>query len=208
MKALSKVPIATTQQIGRLFPNENPYKTASLYLNKLASDGLVTFDWHKRAKVWELTRAGRKSVNATRMKYNHIDHSLAVGDIYFTLQPSHFMFEPIERYEHGGKKAAWAPDAVFVHGRKVYAAEVQLTPLSKKQWARKWSFYGQYFTGDHYKKASYQGWGRSGTIIPRFVAITTQKNAATGFEVKVNADGEVIERKLIVVPVDKITEKL
>lgn len=110
------------------------------------------------------------------MRYNYVDHTLAVGDLFFKLQPTHWMFEPKEKFKAAGKEQVWAPDAIYVHDRKVYAIEVQLTPLSAKQWARKWSYYNAYFkeANGYFKAAAYQSWGRSGTIVPRFIALTKQ----------------------------------
>lgn len=125
--------------------------------------------------------------NGTRMKYEHTEHTLAIGDIYFTLQPTHFMFEPVEHFEYHGKNYVFAPDCVFVHGKKVYVAEVQCTPLSEKQWKAKYSIYNSFFI-EAFKKAKFQAWSDK-VILPQFVAVSSQGNVTgldvTGRELKV-----------------------
>lgn len=124
------------------------------------------------------------------MNCEHIDHTLAVGDIYFELKPYQWMYEPVERFTFNGKDYTWNPDVVFAYvnpegKKKLYCAEVQRTPLSVKQWAAKWKIYN-YFFEEAYERAKFQEW-RSGKdpIAPNFICITTQKGAREGFDVNI-----------------------
>lgn len=182
LKALLDVPIATTKQLSTLFPNSQPLSKASYKLKELLDEKLVEWEWHRRMKVWRLTRRGLSMLQSSRMKYEHVDHTLAVGDVYFTLKPTHWMFEPIETFECGGKTHIWAPDCIFVHERKLYACEVQLSNLAAGSWAKKWDVFNKYFQSA-YMSADFQKWTEGKILLPRFVAITTNKKAAEGFRV-------------------------
>jgi hypothetical protein len=128
--------------------------------------------------------------NGTRMNSNHTDHALAVGNIYFTLQPSHWLYEPIEKFEHNGKALTWSPDCIFAHNKKIYCCEVQLTDLSKAQYAKKWEIYNAYFQ-EAFKNGAFQDWSDK-TLFPRFICISRQKKATEGFSIP--------NRELIVIP--------
>jgi hypothetical protein len=123
-------------------------------------------------------------MEAVRMKYEHVDHTLAIGDVYFTLQPSHFMFEPVERFSYPGsrKEPVFNPDCIFVHQRKVYVCEVQRKDRSKKEWMAKWDTFNKFFE-EAFTQAEYQKWSNKGNILPQFVVITTNKYAAEGFNI-------------------------
>jgi hypothetical protein len=174
LKALSQVPIATTKQLAMLNDSLDPQKKASRILGELARERLVKGEYHRKEKVWSLTKQGRQLTNTTPMKLNNIDHSLAVINLYFTLRPSRWMFEPIERYTHLGRELAWAPDAIFVHQKKVYVCEMQLTPISSGQWEkRKWRHYNTFFNSGYFKQAAFQKWSEK-VILPQFLVITSQ----------------------------------
>lgn len=116
------------------------------------------------------------------MKTENIEHSLAIGDIYFSIQPTHWLFEPIIEFDYFGKKLYWDPDCIFKKG-KYYVCEVQLSALSEKKWSKKWDIYNKYFD-KAFKTAPYQEWVESRKIIrPRFIAITRNKKAAEGFNI-------------------------
>jgi predicted transcriptional regulator len=183
LKALLQVPIATTKQISSLFAsNSQPLSKASYRLKELTDEKLVEWDWYKRQKIWRLTKKGLSMLNGTRMKYEHVDHTLAVGEVYFSLQPTHWMFEPIERFEYEGKGYTWAPDCIFVHNKKLYACEVQLTSLAAANWSKKWEIYNKYFA-EAFKTGAFQEWANGKVVMPRFIAITTNKKAAEGFNI-------------------------
>ncbi|UVI31233.1 hypothetical protein [Paenibacillus spongiae] len=114
-----------------------------------------------------------------------IDHALAVINLYFALRPKYWMYEPIERFTHLGRELVWAPDCIFVHERKVYVCELQLTPMTGSKWARsKWAYYNTYFNAGHFKQAAFQGWS-SKTILPQFLVITGQQpeTVRNGFDI-------------------------
>lgn len=116
------------------------------------------------------------------MRYSSLEHALSIGEVYFTLKPIKWLYEPIERFKHGDKEMCWSPDCIFAHDKKVYAMEVQLTPLSKKSWEKKFNAWNVYFR-EEFKKAQYQSWSTSGkTILPQFVCISKQGNV-TGLSV-------------------------
>lgn len=137
---------------------------------------------------------------STMMKYEHTDHTLAVAEIYFTLNPQHFMFEPKEKFEYGGKRLTWNPDCIFVHEKKVYVCEVQRKSLGTREWRSKWEAFNLYFESA-FKEAAYQDWSDKGkAILPRFIAITDNKFAAEGFDIK--------QRELIVMEsIEQLIEK-
>jgi hypothetical protein len=110
------------------------------------------------------------------MKYDRTDHALAVGDIYFTLQPDKWMYEPTEDFSCG----VWAPDCIFVHNKKVWVVEVQRSPC---KWAKKWKVFNDYFK-DEFKGATFQKWGSKGTILPQFAVLTHLPNAQDGFNIE------------------------
>lgn len=126
----------------------------------------------------------------TRISYEHVDHALAVGDIYFNLMPQRWSYEPKEKFEYGGKKLVWAPDCIFAHGGTLYCAEVQRKALSREEWRKKWSIFNMYFDSA-YNEAEYQEWSSKPGKVPQFIAITTQKHAAEGFAIS--------KRELIVI---------
>lgn len=118
----------------------------------------------------------------TRISYEHVDHALAVGEIYFTLQPNLWSYEPKEKFEYGDKKMVWAPDCIFARKGTLYCVEVQRKPLSKDEWRKKWSVFNMYFDSA-YTDAEYQTWSSKPGKVPQFIAITTQKHAAEGFSI-------------------------
>jgi hypothetical protein len=128
------------------------------------------------------------------MRYSHIEHALAIAEVYCDLQPSHFLFEPVERFEYANKTYTWAPDFVYVSNRKLYAGEVQLTPLSEKKWAKKWMIYNLYFSGTHYRMSAYQKWSSKGNLIPNIIVFTNQRTdtVKSGFDIP--------KRELIIMP--------
>lgn len=120
------------------------------------------------------------------MKYEHTDHTIAIGEIYFTLQPKLFMFEPVEKFNYPSvsKPLVFNPDCIFVHEKKVYVCEVQLKDRSKREWAAKWTIFNKFFEEERtYSQAEYQEWSTKGNILPRFIALTTNKFAAEGFNI-------------------------
>lgn len=120
------------------------------------------------------------------MRFEHIDHTLAIGDVYFTLQPLRWMFEHQEKFEHEKrpKPYVWEPDFIGQFGKKIYCGEVQLKSLSKKEWEDKWSIYNMFFESA-YAGAVFQEWSNKETAIkPQFMVITSQKFAAEGFNIK------------------------
>lgn len=134
--------------------------------------------------------------NGSRMNCSHVDHALAVGEIYFTLKPFQWLYEPVEKFEHIGKGYVWNPDVLFAYvtpegKKKLYCAEVQRTPLSAKQWSEKWMVYNLFFQ-EAYKSAAFQEW-RSGNdpIAPSFVCVTSQKKTSEGFDIPLTPKREL-----------------
>lgn len=119
------------------------------------------------------------------MRSKNLTHTLAVGQLYFDLGcPERFLFEPAHKFTHLGKSLVWEPDCIYVHDKKVWCCEVQLTPISAKRWASKWSVYSTYFNYGYFHGAKYQEWSAK-PILPRFV-VYTQQNVdivKTGFNV-------------------------
>lgn len=115
-----------------------------------------------------------------------VDHALAVINLYFTLgRPKYWLYEPQEKFTHLGKEMVWAPDCIFVHGKKVYVCEMQLTPIRKARWKKKWSVYNQYFSRDNFLSAAFQKWSPR-PLFPQFLVITSQhpETVKAGFEIK------------------------
>lgn len=124
-------------------------------------------------------------MGATPTRLNNPDHSISVINLYFSLKPEYWMYEPLEKYTHLGRELVWNPDAIFVHGKKVYVCELQLTPISAGQWSkRKWRHYNTYFNQGYFKHAAFQQWSNK-TILPQFLVITSQQpeTVKQGFDV-------------------------
>lgn len=174
---LSRVPVASTKQLSQRYSNNSsPLKKVSQHLVELEKEKLVQWDYWKREKVWKLTRKARQLMNTSQMRYKSLEHALSIAQVYFTLQPTNWLYEPTERFKYGDKEMCWSPDCVLSHNKKVYAIEVQLTPLSKKSWEKKFNAWNIYFR-EEFKKAQYQSWSTSGkTIMPNFVVISKQGN--------------------------------
>lgn len=125
-------------------------------------------------------------MNGSRQKCEHIDHALAVADIYFTLKPFQWLYEPVQRFTVNGIPYVWNPDCICAYltkeGKKKLAVfEVQRTPLSERQWKSKLSIYNLYFQ-EAYKTAAFQQWhSRSEPIIPHVVVLSNQGNV-TGLD--------------------------
>lgn len=186
LKALSQVPIATTKQLATLNDSLDQTKKASRVLRELETEKLVQGEYHRKEKVWSLSRKGRQLMKCTPTKLNNLDHSLAVIGLYFSLQPARWMFEPVERFTHLGRELVWNPDVIFVHQRKAYVCEVQLTPISSSQWEkRKWRHYNTFFNAGHFKQAAFQAWSNN-VILPQFLVITSQQpeTVKNGFAIK------------------------
>lgn len=116
-------------------------------------------------------------------------HMLAVGNLYFTTRPKVWMYEPAEKFG----KLYWKPDCVLSFQKRLYVAEVQLSPLSSKEWAQKWNIFNLYFNEGHFKEAKFQQFAKTPPILPEFIAITTQnpETVKSGFG--------VIHRELLIV---------
>lgn len=122
-------------------------------------------------------------MNISRMRYKSIEHALAIGEVYFTLKPKQWLYEPVERFKIDKKEYVWSPDFIMGYGSKLYAGEVQLTALSEKRWANKWLTWNLYFK-EAFKTAKFQQWSSSGKVMmPNFVVITPNKKAAHGFNI-------------------------
>lgn len=204
LMALSKVPVATTAQLAMLNDCLSPSKRASEFLRSLEKDRLVMSRYYgekKPEKIWRLTERGRRQTGTKATRLTNIDHSLAVGALYFDQVPEYFLFEPVENFTHRGKEMFWAPDAITVlrvgNKNKAYVIEVQLTHLTPRKWSKKWGIYNMYFNRGNYASAVFQSWSKSGRVIlPQFVAITNQKieDVKAGFEI----DGRelIVTRKM------------
>ncbi|MFK7695677.1 hypothetical protein [Paenibacillus sp. HJGM_3] len=116
----------------------------------------------------------------------NLSHALAVINLYFSLKPVRWMYEPREPFEHLGQKYEWRPDCMFDYKGILYACEVQRSyPPGKNPWPRKWEIYNLYFMYGYYKNAAYQKWAKS-IIAPQFLVITKQnpETVRAGFEVE------------------------
>ncbi|WP_438447401.1 hypothetical protein [Gorillibacterium sp. sgz5001074] len=93
-----------------------------------------------------------------------------------------FQVEPREPFERLGKAMLYAPDALFVYDRTIYLMEVQLSRLSRKQWAQKWRVANLYFNEGHYRAAGWQRWRKQGGefIKPHFVVVCPQDVGLVG----------------------------
>lgn len=126
-------------------------------------------------------------MNGSTKTYKSLHHALSIGDIYFALEPDHWLYEPKENFtDEFDKKFVWAPDFVCAYRGKLICGEVQLEPLSKTRWAAKWKAWNLFFGEEKYvRTAQYQAWHKkSKPIIPStYVAITSQKeeNVKMGF---------------------------
>lgn len=185
LRALSQVPVATTRQLAKLNNSLQPLKKASAILRSLEQERLVESWYHDRGKVWRLTRKGRTACGVSPVRSTSLAHALAVGNLYFTLRPNRWMYEPREPFEHLGQQYEWRPDCIFVHQRKLYACEVQRSlPPGRKPWERKWRIYNMYFNHGYYRTASFQEWSKS-TIAPEILVISKQspETVISGFGV-------------------------
>jgi DNA-binding HxlR family transcriptional regulator len=187
LRALSRVPIATTKQLSSLNNSLDPKKKASSVLRELEADKLVQGKYHRQEKIWYLTRKGRQLQQVTQMRLpTKEDHALAVINLYFAIKPKYWIYEPVERYTHLGRELAWNPDCIFVFQKKVYVCEIQLTPLTRNKWKKsKWDYYKTYFDHGHFKNAAFQKWSDK-TILPQFLVITSQQPETVkhGFEIE------------------------
>jgi hypothetical protein len=113
------------------------------------------------------------------------DHHLAIAGIYFGMLPDHFLFEPQEDFKHVGADYVWNPDCIFVHQKKVYVAEIQLTPISSARWKKKWNIFNLYFDNKYFHNAQFQKWANGKIILPQFLCFTNQNPEIVkqGFEV-------------------------
>lgn len=118
------------------------------------------------------------------MRWSSLEHALAIADIYFEVNPKHWIYECKEEFKHDDKRYVWTPDIVTAFNGKLYAIEVQLSNMSAKSWVRKWKAWNLYFK-DAFKTAQYQQWSPSGKImLPNFVVVTKNKKAAEGFNIQ------------------------
>lgn len=179
---LSRVPIASTRQLSQRYSsNSSPLKKVSQDLVELEKEKMVQWDYYKREKVWKLTRKARQLLNISAQRYKSVEHALSIGQVYFTLKPNKWLYEPVEHFKHGDKKFAWSPDCIFVHNKRIHVAEVQLNPLSKKSWEKKYSIWNLYFQ-ETFKTAQFQAWSSSGLKMPEFLCISNQSNV-TGLSI-------------------------
>lgn len=117
-------------------------------------------------------------------------HWLTIGEVYTALREAggklYFECELREKFKHAGKEYTFAPDIFFIHGGRATLLDVQLTRMTKKEWAQKWKRWNDYFNGGHFKSAPWQRFKKDGGLIPHMVVLTPQpkETVASGFEVK------------------------
>lgn len=111
--------------------------------------------------------------------YRSLHHALAIGDVYFSMEPDQWLYEPKEKFtDELGKPYVWAPDFVCAYRGKLIAGEVQMEPLTKTRWAAKWKAWNLFFGKEEYvEKAQFQAWRKgSKPVVPStYVTITNQK---------------------------------
>jgi hypothetical protein len=125
-------------------------------------------------------------MNGSTRTYKSLHHALAVGDVYFALEPERWIYEPKEKFTDGIQEYVWAPDFVCAYHGKLICGEVQLEPLTKKRWEAKWKAWNLFFEKEEYVGAAqFQAWRKkSKTIMPStYVVITGQREESvqTGF---------------------------
>lgn len=114
-----------------------------------------------------------------------VQNYLGFADVYFTMgQPKIFQVELREALHN----THFDPDIFTIHNRKVYLIEVQVKPLSQKEWGEKWKKWNVYFNENHYLTASWQKYAKSDEVkkrIPEVVVITKQvkEQVASGWNV-------------------------
>lgn len=196
LKLLSTVPAATTQQVAQLFRgNGSPIKRASEQLRLLEQEKLTEGSrLPNMAKVWRLTRKGRELTGMTStipLSSPKVRHALALASLYLSLSQRDlkaFDYEPMQTYLRGLESFKYAPDAFTIVDRKAYVVEVQLKPLSRKEWSRKWTKGANvYFNRErqHFEGASWNRYAGK-AIVPHFLVVTTQPLdiVSTGFNVQ------------------------
>lgn len=119
------------------------------------------------------------------MRYSSLEHALSIAHVYFTLKPTKWLYEPKNEFKIDDKKYVWSPDIVMAHNGKLWVGEVQLTPLSAKNWSKKWNAWNLFFKDEKlYSQADFQKWVKNAPIKPHFFCITKQEKAAEGFNIK------------------------
>ncbi|WP_426450689.1 replication-relaxation family protein [Paenibacillus sp. S-38] len=185
LSTLSTIPLMTTEQVGRLmFPEAgSPLKRASQLLRGLEEDKIVEGRrLGDMRKIWRLTRRGRAEAQtdktAVPLNSPKIAHWLTIGDAYLQLQQTgmlrHLECELRIPYHYAGREYLFAPDCFLIWNRRAYLLEVQLSRLSREQWAKKWRRWNDYFGGNHYLQAPWQRFKQGGGVIPQPIILTEQ----------------------------------
>lgn len=105
---------------------------------------------------------------------------MAIGDIYFTLRSEDLARFQVERrfeYVKGNEKVKYAPDILMLYKKKLYIVEVQIKPLSIKEWSGKWQSANSFILHG-FKASPLEKLG-----IPHYIVVTDQKeeNVKEGF---------------------------
>lgn len=183
---LAVLPIVSTNQIARLFPElKYPNKQASKCLKELERDKMV--EGRDRSigetKIWRLTRKARKKLElkgrAIPLTIRNVEHFLSIGDVYFDLYESgnlaYFQAELREEFvNHLGKKRKYSPDAFFIYDNEPFLLEVQRSYLSRKNWAEKWKIANDFIYEGRLQQSSISDFLRNEKQLP--IVVVTEQN--------------------------------
>jgi hypothetical protein len=105
-------------------------------------------------------------------------HWLTIGDVYLNLKETgslkHFECELRIPYRYAGKEFLFSPDVFYIHDKRAHLMEVQLKALSRKEWAKKWQRWNEYFGSGAYLDAPWQRFKQGGGILPHVVVVSKQ----------------------------------
>jgi hypothetical protein len=176
--------IFSTEHITRWFKDyARPDKKAMEYIQPLIDEKLLESKERvlKKPKGFEphlfrLTKKGREHMEVDYppipFSNSRVPHWLLIGDVYLDMceleQP--FKFLPEQRL-NGGR---FNPDIFAIWLGRAMWIEVQgpKSPLTSKQWAKKWSRYNEYINQKLYRNESWQPDTKK--VKPRVVVISRQ----------------------------------
>jgi hypothetical protein len=124
--------------------------------------------------IFRLTKIGREQRGVTYhpvplSNNRKIYHWLMFGHLYMDMweieKPKLFLLE--QRLNDG----KFSPDIFAIWKGRALWIEVQKSPLTSKQWAKKWDRYNDYIRSGLYRS---EPWNREGNVKPRIVAISKQ----------------------------------
>jgi hypothetical protein len=172
--------IFSTEHISRWFQDySRPNQKALEYIKPLVDQKLletkeqVTGGRGFENHLFRLTKKGREKLGVDYhpipFTNSRVPHWLLLGHVYLDMSEVEdpYLFLPEQRLND--KK--FYPDIFTIWQSRAMWIEVQKSPLTSSQWAKKWARYNEYIDNGYYR---FESWQREKKIKPRIVAISTQ----------------------------------